>query len=462
MAIFVLLSEYKMTYVPKDKILILDGATGTMIQRYGLTEADYRNGGFEECKAELLGNNECLNLTRPDIIKAIHREYIEAGAGIIETNTFSANRISQSEYGCQEHASRMAYEGARLAREAADEYMWGQTEQDEDDYELGAKPRRRRKILVAGSMGPTSKSLSLSPDVSDPGFRPYTFDQMREAYREQAEALFHGGADMLLIETCFDALNVKAALSAIQELELVIPVMVSVSVGDRSGRTLTGQTLKAFYTSICHYPLLSFGLNCSLGAAEMTPLVEDISQWCRCAVSCYPNAGLPNEMGGYDQSPEDMAAAVKTMAEKGLVNIVGGCCGTSPDHIRAIAETLKGIAPRPIATTTAASAGNTGLFLDDGGKKILTVSGLETVTVDVRSSNFTNVGERTNVAGSRKFARLVSESKYDEALQIAAKQIEDGATIIDINMDDAMLDSTKEMERFVRYISNDPAVAKQP
>ena len=463
-----------MAHIPTDKILILDGATGTMIQRYSLTEADYREGGFENCSAELLGNNECLNITRPEIIKAIHREYIEAGAGIIETNTFSANKISQSEYGCQEHAERMAYEGARLAREVADEYMWGQTEQNEyvDEDELESKPRRRKKILVAGSMGPTSKSLSLSPDVSDPGFRPYTFDQMREAYREQAQALFHGGVDILLIETCFDALNVKAALSAIQELDIAIPVMVSVSVGDRSGRTLTGQTLKAFYTSICHYPLLSFGLNCSLGAAEMTPLVEDIAQWCKCAVSCYPNAGLPNEMGGYDQSPEEMASAVKAMAEKGLVNIVGGCCGTTPDHIRAIADALEDVAPRQLPdfsssktahfkdekTKSGDSSSKTAHFKDE--RPVLTVSGLETTTVDIRNSNFTNVGERTNVAGSRKFARLISESKYDEALQIAAKQIEDGATIIDINMDDAMLDSTKEMERFVRYISNDPAVAK--
>ena len=461
-----------MTYIPKDKILILDGATGTMIQRHGLSEADYRDGGFEESRVELLGNNECLNITRPEIIKSIHREYIAAGVDIIETNTFSANRISQSEYGCEDFAGKMAYEGARLAREVADEYMSGADDSGE-----------RRQILVAGSIGPTSKSLSLSPDVSDPGFRPYSFDQMREAYREQAEALIRGGADILLIETCFDALNVKAALSAIQDLsdlkaeelgntDYKIPVIVSVSVGDRSGRTLTGQTLKAFYTSISHYPLLAFGLNCSLGAAEMTPLVEDIAQWCKCAVSCYPNAGLPNEMGGYDQKPEDMAIAVKAMAAKGLVNIVGGCCGTTPDHIRAIANALKDVAPRPLPET---SSSKTALFKDERGKSegsssktalfkdempILTVSGLETVTVDVQKSNFTNVGERTNVAGSRKFARLISEGKYDEALQIAAKQIEDGATIIDINMDDAMLDSTREMERFVRYISNDPAVAK--
>ena len=461
-----------MTYIPKDKILILDGATGTMIQRHGLSEADYRDGGFEESRVELLGNNECLNITRPEIIKSIHREYIAAGVDIIETNTFSANRISQSEYGCEDFAGKMAYEGARLAREVADESMSGADDSGE-----------RRQILVAGSIGPTSKSLSLSPDVSDPGFRPYSFDQMREAYREQAEALIRGGADILLIETCFDALNVKAALSAIQDLsdlkaeelgntDYKIPVIVSVSVGDRSGRTLTGQTLKAFYTSISHYPLLAFGLNCSLGAAEMTPLVEDIAQWCKCAVSCYPNAGLPNEMGGYDQKPVDMAIAVKAMAAKGLVNIVGGCCGTTPDHIRAIANALKDVAPRPLPET---SSSKTALFKDERGKSegsssktalfkdempILTVSGLETVTVDVQNSNFTNVGERTNVAGSRKFARLISEGKYDEALQIAAKQIEDGATIIDINMDDAMLDSTREMERFVRYISNDPAVAK--
>ena len=469
-----------MTYIPKDKILILDGATGTMIQRHSLTESDYRDGAFEECKAELRGNSECLNLTRPEIIKSIHREYIEAGADIIETNTFSANRISQSEYGCGDYAARMAYEGARLAREVADEYMGGTSE---DDASAG------RRILVAGSMGPTSKSLSLSPDVSDPGFRPYSFDQMREAYREQAQALLEGGADLLLIETCFDALNVKAALAAVQECSDRTPVIVSVSVGDRSGRTLTGQTLKAFYTAISHYPILAFGLNCSLGAAEMTPLMEEISQWCDCAVSCYPNAGLPNEMGGYDQSPEDMAQAVKEMAKKGLLNIAGGCCGTTPDHIRAIATALAGTAPRQLPnfsssktahfkdekTKSGDSSSKTAHFKDEKTKSedsssktahfkderpALTVSGLETTTVDIRHSNFTNVGERTNVAGSRKFARLISEGKYDEALQIAARQIEDGATIIDINMDDAMLDSTKEMERFVRYISNDPAVAK--
>ena len=423
-----------MISIPKDRILILDGAMGTMIQRYGLTEEDYRGSTFAGCCKELKGNNECLNLTRPDIIKAIHEEYIAAGADIIETNTFSANLISQSEYGCDGYASKMAFEGARIAREAADEAE-----------ALAAKIGLSRKVWVAGSMGPTSKSLSLSPDVSDPAFRAYSFDQMKEAYGQQAEALIEGGADVLLLETCFDALNVKAALTAIQELG-DIPVMVSVSVGDRSGRTLTGQTLEAFYTSVRHYPIVSFGLNCSLGAAELTPLMEDLGKWCGCAVSCYPNAGLPNEMGGYDQSPEEMARQVLAMASKGLVNIVGGCCGTTPDHIKAIAKAVNGA--KPHAT------------IQVNHDKVLTVSGLETVAVDVKRNNFTNVGERTNVAGSRKFARLIAEGKYDEALQIAAKQIEDGATIIDINMDDAMLDSTREMERFVRYISNDPAVAK--
>ena len=404
----------------EDKIYILDGAMGTMIQKFGVGEAD--------------NNNERLNLTRPEAIKKIHKEYIAAGADIIESNTFSANAISQAEYGCPDLAPQMAYEGARIAREAADEAA-----------AIAAEIGLTRKVWVAGSMGPTSKSLSLSPDASDPAFRPYSFDQMYEAYREQAEALIRGGVDMIIIETCFDALNTKAALSAISDCHADFTVIVSVSVSDRSGRTLTGQTLEAFYTSVKHYPILAFGLNCSLGAADMTPLVEDMGRWCGSAVSCYPNAGLPNEMGGYDQAPEEMAQQVKEMASRGLVNIVGGCCGTTPDHIRAIASAVKGIKPRPITIVSA---------------KPLTVSGLEAVTVDVKLNNFTNVGERTNVAGSRKFARLIAEGKYDEALQIAAKQIEDGATVIDINMDDAMLDSAREMERFVRYISNDPAVAK--
>ena len=443
---------------------MLDGAMGTMIQRFGLGEEDYHAGPFAACRKDLKGNNECLNLTRPEVIKAIHKEYIAAGADIIETNTFSANEISQAEYGCEEYAFQMALEGARLAREAADEAE-----------ATAASVGLTRKVWVAGSMGPTSKSLSLSPDASDPAYRPYSFDSMKAAYRKQAEALLKGGADLLLIETCFDALNTKAALAAIMEcsqekqtadaLESLdpVPVIVSVSVGDRSDRTLTGQTLEAFYTSVLHYPLLAFGLNCSLGAAELMPLVEDIGKWCSCAVSCYPNAGLPNEMGGYDQSPEDMAAQIKVMAERGLLNIVGGCCGTTPEHIRALAAAVRGIPARPLSArpvhsqqSRADSATNKADFMAGP----LKVSGLEAVTIDVKHNNFTNVGERTNVAGSRKFARLISEGKYDEALQIAARQIEDGASVIDINMDDAMLDSAREMERFVRYISNDPDVSK--
>ena len=454
---------------PKDRILILDGAMGTMIQKYGLTEADYRGGIFSNCTKELFGNNECLNLTHPEIINAIHEEYISAGADIIETNSFSANRISQAEYGCEDFASQLAYEGAVIARAAADS--------------ANASRPEGRKVLVAGSMGPTSKSLSLSPEVSDPSFRTHSFDEMKEAYREQAEALLKGGADILLIETCFDALNVKAALSAIQSIGEGIPVMISVSVGDRSGRTLTGQTLEAFHTAVSHYPLTAFGLNCSLGASELTPLLEEVAAFCSCAVSCYPNAGLPNEMGEYDQNPDEMATAVKAMASKGLIDIAGGCCGTTPEHIKAIAEALKNVRPRGLSTKVPdyvekchdsdGLSTKTGYFVekrhnvnDLSGKpgrfveKKLKVSGLEAVTIDVMRSNFTNVGERTNVAGSRKFARLISEGKYDAALQIAARQIEDGASIIDINMDDAMLDSTREMERFVRYISNDPAVAK--
>ena len=415
----------------QEKIYILDGAMGTMIQKFGVAEAD--------------NNSERLNLTRPEAIKKIHKEYIAAGADIIETNTFSANAISQAEYGCSDLAAQMAYEGARIAREAADEAA-----------SMAAQIGVDRKVWVAGSMGPTSKSQSLSPDASDPAFRPYSFDQMYEAYREQADALIRGGVDLILIETCFDALNTKAALSAIADCYAGFPVIVSVSVSDRSGRTLTGQTLEAYYTSVKHYPILAFGLNCSLGASDMIPLVEDMGRWCSCAVSCYPNAGLPNEMGRYDQSPEEMARQVAEMTSRGLVNIVGGCCGTTPDHIRAIASAVKGIAPRPCRLPSIKTAQN----MDGIQVEPLTVSGLEAVTVDVKLNNFTNVGERTNVAGSRKFACQIAEGKYDEALQIAAKQIEDGATIIDINMDDAMLDSTREMERFVRYISNDPSVAK--
>lgn len=390
------------------RILILDGAMGTMLQRKGLQ-----------------GNSESFNLTNPETIGEIHNEYIEAGADIITTNSFSANSISQSEYNLSEKAGQMAEAAARIARKAADEAP--------------------RKIWVAGSVGPTSKSLSLAQNINDPIFRPYSFDGMAEAFEVQIRGLVKGGVDLLLLETCFDALNTKAALYAIGHIPEAsdIPIMVSASMSDRSGRTLTGQTMEAFYRSVQHCSPLSFGLNCSLGAEEMIPLIAEVASFATCAVSCYPNAGLPNEMGEYDETPSQMAESVRKMALAGSVNIVGGCCGTTPEHIKAVAEAVKGISPRAIPEP------------DD----VLYVSGLESVAVD-RKNNFTNVGERTNVAGSRKFAKLIAAGDYETGLQIAAGQVENGAGIIDINMDDAMLDSRLEMEKFLRYVSNDPAVAK--
>lgn len=390
------------------RILILDGAMGTMLQRKGLQ-----------------GNSESFNLTNPETIGEIHNEYVEAGADIITANSFSANSISQSEYNLSEKAGQMAEAAARIARKAADEAP--------------------RKIWVAGSVGPTSKSLSLAQNINEPIFRPYSFDGMAEAFERQIRGLINGGVDLLLFETCFDALNTKAALYALGHIPEAkdIPVMISASMSDKSGRTLTGQTMEAFYRSVQHCSPLSFGLNCSLGAEEMIPLIAEVASFATCAVSCYPNAGLPNEMGEYDETPSQMAESVRKMALAGSVNIVGGCCGTTPEHIKAVAEAVKGISPRAIPEP------------DD----VLYVSGLESVAVD-RKNNFTNVGERTNVAGSRKFAKLIAAGDYETGLQIAAGQIENGASIIDINMDDAMLDSRLEMEKFLRYVSNDPAVAK--
>lgn len=390
------------------RILILDGAMGTMLQRKGLQ-----------------GNSESFNLTNPETIGEIHNEYVEAGADIITANSFSANSISQSEYNLSEKAGLMAEAAARIARKAA-----------------GEAPR---KIWVAGSVGPTSKSLSLAQNINDPIFRPYSFDGMAEAFEVQIRGLINGGVDLLLFETCFDALNTKAALYALGHIPEAkdIPVMISASMSDKSGRTLTGQTMEAFYRSIQHCNPLSFGLNCSLGAEEMIPLIAEVASFAACAVSCYPNAGLPNEMGEYDETPSQMAESVRKMALAGSVNIVGGCCGTTPEHIKAVAEAVKGISPRTIPEP------------DD----VLYVSGLESVAVD-RKNNFTNVGERTNVAGSRKFAKLIAAGDYETGHQIAAQQIENGASIIDVNMDDAMLDSRLEMEKFLRYVSNDPAVAK--
>ncbi|MBO7544793.1 MAG: methionine synthase [Bacteroidales bacterium] len=388
-----------------ERILVLDGAMGTMIQRLGL--------GDEVC--------EHLNLTRPQAIESIHKAYIDAGADIIETNTFGANRLSLEEYGMGESASQLALEGARIARRAAD-----------------ASPR---KILVAGSVGPTPKSLSLATDANDPSRREVSFDEMVEVYGEQIKALLEGGVDMLLIETCFDALNAKAALYALSRLAPGFPAAVSVSLPDRSGRTLTGQKAAAFYAAVSHYPLAAFGLNCSMGASEMLPLLRDVAAFSDVPVICFPNAGLPNETGSYDETPAQMAETVRQMASEGLLNIVGGCCGTTPDHIRAVAEAVKGIKPRPLP----------------GPAGRLVVSGLETVSI---GGGFTPVGERTNVAGSRRFRRLISEGAFSEALSIAEGQISAGANVIDINFDDAMLDASAEMERFVRFISSEPSIAK--
>ncbi len=393
------------------RILVLDGAMGTMLQHYGLS-----------------GNSESFNFTRPETIGKIHRQYIAAGADIIETNSFSANRISQSEYGCSDRAYDMAFTAARLAREAADS--------------------ADRKVWVAGSAGPTSKSLSLAQDISDPAYRQVDFDTMQAAYAEQIRGLAEGGADLILLETCFDALNTKAAIYALKRLAaenpaLDLPVMISVSSSDRSGRTLTGQTIEAFYRSVEHADPVSFGLNCSLGAEELIPLARDMASWSDCALSLYPNAGLPNEMGAYDQSPETMASHLAVLAKEGLLNIVGGCCGTTPEHIAAIASAVRGCPCRP----------------KQHKSDILHVSGLESVAID-RKYNFTNIAERTNVAGSRKFARLIAGGDYAQAMSVACSQLDSGASVMDVNMDDAMLDSRSEMEKFLRYAENEPAVAR--
>ena len=402
---------------------------GTLIQSLALDGSMFHRGPFADWPVSLVGNNDVLCLTAPEVITDIHRRYIAAGADIITTNTFSANRISQREYHCESQAREMAMEGARIARKVADEC-------------------RERKIWVAGSMGPTSKSLSLASDMNEPAERAIDFDEMAAAYGEQAEALVQGGADVLLLETCFDALNTKAALYAIQllneRLGRVLPVMVSATINDRSGRTLTGQTLEAFYVSIAHYPILSFGLNCSFGVVDLRPFVERLAAMIPAYISLHPNAGLPNEMGEYEELPEFTAAHLRQLAEAGLLNIAGGCCGPDDHHVRAISEALKGLPPR---------------LLPEADHRMW-VSGLEPLLIDRQTQNFINVGERTNVAGSRKFARLIAAKSYDEAMQVARQQIEGGAAVIDINMDDAMLDSRTEMRAFTRYLANDPAVAR--
>ncbi|MBE7438980.1 MAG: methionine synthase [Spirochaetales bacterium] len=426
-------TEQLLTLLEK-RILIVDGAMGTMIQTYNLSEADYRAERFAQHAGELKGNNDLLNLTAPKIIAGIHDAFLAAGADIIETNTFNSNRFSQADYQMEDLVREINLAGARLACEARDR------------YKTAERPR-----FVAGAIGPTNKSLSLSPDVNRPGYRATDFSSMQAAYYEQALALLEGGVDLFLVETVFDTLNCKAALFAIQDLFQKtgkrLPVMVSGTIVDQSGRTLSGQTAEAFYTSIEHMPeLLSIGLNCALGPAQMRPFIHDLSRLSRTATSLYPNAGLPNALGGYDESPESMAATMGEFAREGFLNIAGGCCGTTPEHIAAIARAMDGVTPRSL--TAPAPRG-------------LCLSGME-AQVFTKESNFINIGERTNVTGSPRFAALIREGKLEEALSVARQQVENGAQILDINMDEGLLDSVALMRDFLSLIAAEPDIARIP
>ncbi len=418
----------------KKRVLVLDGAMGTMLQKYKFTEEDFRGSRFADWKTSLKGNNDLLSITQPEAIKTVHAEYLEAGADIIETNTFNANRISMHDYAMEEQVYELNYQSAKLARQVADEFTLKTPE----------KPR-----FVAGSIGPTNKTASMSPDVNDPGFREVLFDDFVKAYAEQTEGLIDGGCDVLLVETIFDTLNAKAALFAIEEVlakrNIRIPIMVSGTITDSSGRTLSGQTLDAFINSLSHIELLSIGLNCALGAHEMRPHIEEIAQNTNFYVSAHPNAGLPNQFGEYDETPEQMTEEIKKFLNNKSVNIIGGCCGTSPKHIHLFAQAAKNAPiriPKQLEIKTK-------------------LSGLESLNID-KLSNFINIGERTNVAGSRKFARLIREKKYEEALSVARQQVESGAQVLDVNLDDAMLDAEKEMFTFLNLLVAEPEIAKVP
>ena len=417
-----------------ERILILDGAMGTMIQQYNLSEADFRGQRFEQLPGQLKGNNDILCLTRPDVIQDIHRKYLEAGADIIETNTFNATSISQADYHTQDYVTEINRAAARLAREVADEYP-------------RLTPRKPR--LVAGSVGPTNKTCSISPDVNNPAFRAVTFDEMVKAYFEQMVALIQGEVDALLIETIFDTLNAKAAIYAAEDAMKAVgrrvPLMLSVTVSDRGGRTLSGQTLEAFLASVQHADIFSVGLNCSFGARQLKPFLRQLAAKAPYYISAYPNAGLPNSLGQYDQLPDDMAAEVAEYIHEGLVNIVGGCCGTTEAYIARFPALVDGAKPHVVPAPA----------------DTLWLSGLELLEVKPQN-NFINVGERCNVAGSRKFLRLISEKKYDEALSIARRQVEDGAQVIDINMDDGLLDAKHEMTVFLNLIASEPEIARVP
>ncbi len=419
----------------EKRILVIDGAMGTMIQRHNLTEEDFRGERFKNHPFDLKGNNDLLSITKPEIIKGIHRAYFDAGADIVETNTFSANPISQTDYHLADLSYEINFESAKIAKEVSVEF----NKKDPD------KPR-----FVAGALGPTNKTLSLSPNVNDPGYRAVTFDEMVSAYYEQTRGLVNGGADIILIETIFDTLNSKAAIMAVQkyleEKGIQLPLMISGTIVDQSGRTLSGQTVEAFYISVSRAKnLISVGLNCALGAKQMRPFVKDLSNISDKFLSVYPNAGLPNEMGGYDETPQIMVSVLEDFLSNGFVNIVGGCCGTTPDHIKAIAEIVKHHKPR----------------VPKKQEPYLRLSGLEPVILRP-DSNFMNIGERTNVTGSKKFARLIKENKYEEALSVARDQVEGGAQVLDVNMDEGMLDSESEMTKFLNLLEAEPDIAKLP
>lgn len=416
------------------KILILDGAMGSLIQQYQLQEADFRNERLTDHPNDLKGNNDLLSITRPDVIKQIHLDYLKSGSDIIETNTFSANALSQADYALESWVYDINFQSAKIAKEAVLEF------QKTDP----SSPR-----FVAGALGPTNRTASLSPDVNRPAFRAVNFDQLKEAYYTQAKGLLEGGVDIFLVETIFDTLNGKAALYAIDELfeeiGYAIPLMVSGTITDASGRTLSGQTVEAFLASMSHLPMFSIGLNCALGAKELRPYLETLSKRADCRVSAYPNAGLPNELGGYDQSAAEMKAFMLDFAEQGYVNIIGGCCGTTPEHIRLMAQAVQSIEPRKIPS----------------GSAYTTLSGLE--LLEFRPElNFVNVGERTNVTGSKKFAQLILNNQFDEAISVARQQVESGAQIIDINMDEGLLDGEKAMTEYINMISSEPDIIRVP
>ena len=424
----------KISEILKNRILILDGAMGSLIQNYKLTEADFRGKQFANVSALQKGNNDLLSITQPHIIETIHKDYLAVGVDIIETNTFNANAISMEDYDMVDKVRLINLEAAKVARKAADEFTQKDT----------AKPR-----FVAGSMGPTNKTASLSPKVENPMYRAVTFDDLKVAYREQAEALIDGGVDLLLVETIFDTLNAKAALFAIEEIrkerKIDIPIMISVTVADKGGRTLSGQTIGAFLASVNHIDYLSVGLNCSFGASDMKAFLKELGRLAPAFISAYPNAGLPNQFGEYDETPEKMAVQVKEYIEEGLVNILGGCCGTTPAHIGKYLELVQNAKPHVPAKAS----------------EYLWLSGLELLELNPQI-NFVNIGERCNVAGSRKFLRLIKEEKYEEALQIAAKQVEDGALVLDVNMDEGLLDGVREMTRFLNMVASDPDISKIP